>query len=89
MSDISNICIGFGVIVLFLVYVRAAIKFTAKEELSNIRQDFTKALDEAVASLTSEIKRVDSHCTSTVNDNAKNICVIVKNSIEEYFENKK
>ncbi|MGL5113593.1 MAG: hypothetical protein ACRC6O_13250 [Flavobacterium sp.] len=89
MSDISNIFIGFGVIVLFLVYVKSAIKFTAKEELSNIRKDFTVALDNAVASLTNEIKRIDAHCTGTVNDNAKNICVIVKNSIEEYFENKK
>ena len=89
MSDISNIFIGFGVIVLFLVYIRSAIKLTAKEELAQIRIDFTNALDAAVVNLTDQIRRVDAHCINTVNDNAKNICAIVKNSIEDYFENKK
>lgn len=60
-----------------------------KVELLQIRKDFTTALEEAVVNVTNEIKRVDAHCTGTVNDNAKNICTIVKNSIEEYFENKK
>lgn len=88
MIDISNIVMYICFVVAFLIWVKLSIKSAAKEELSQIRIDFTEALDKSTTELTSEIQRVDKHCTNTVNENAKNICAIVKLSIEEHFENK-
>ena len=80
MTDISNLLIALGLIVVFLFFVKDAVKKAAKEELSNLTL--------IIETIIKRIDSIDNH----INANAKNTVIFIDQKFEEFkkdLENEK
>ena len=87
MTDIANVIMYGCFIIAFLIWVRISIKNAAKEELLQIRIDFTEALEKSVQDLMDRLESVKNHCMKTSNDNAKEVMGMIKeleNDIKDF-----
>lgn len=88
MTEITNVIMYGCFIIAFLIWVKISIKSAAKEDSSQIRIDFTVALDKAVKDLMDRLDSVKVHCITTSNDNAKQVIGMIE-EVENDIKNLK